>query len=397
MGYDMTEGTLVRWLKHEGDPVVVGEVIAEIETDKATVEMESKADGAVLKLLVEEGETVPVGALIAYLGEPGEPLPDAAQRSTPQASPAAVIDRPAPAVTASSRPAADGRSKASPLARKLAGELGVDLAHIAGTGPDGRITRDDVLAVPDRPPTTAPAPRAVGGSTGPRVPGPDGTIQLGKMGQAIARRTQATMNEAPHFYLTVQIDMTEAIALRARLNKALSSKARVSLNAVVMKACAVALQKYPVFNATFEGDHLSVHPHVNIGMAVALPEGLVVPAILECERKSVVEISEAAKDLAERARAGTLRQDEYTGTFSVSNLGMYRVDAFTAIVVAPQVAVLAVGAVQPTPVVRHGEVVVRDMMAVTLSTDHRAANGAEAAQFAAEIKRVLEDPRELAE
>jgi pyruvate dehydrogenase E2 component (dihydrolipoamide acetyltransferase) len=215
------------------------------------------------------------------------------------------------------------------------------------------------------------------------------------MREAIARYTQATMSEVPHFYLTMQIDMTEAIALRARLNKALSPRTRVSLNALVMKACAVALLKYPVFNATFEGDHLNVHPHVNVGMAVALPEGLVVPAIPECESKSVVEIAAAAKDLAARARAGTLRQDEYTGTFSVSNLGMYDVDAFTAIVVSPQVDVLAVGAARPTPVVRDGDIVVREMMSVTLSTDHRAANGAEAAQFVGEIKRALEDPETM--
>ena len=162
----------------------------------------------------------------------------------------------------------------------------MDLTQIAGTGPDGRITRDDVLAVADRQPVTAPAEREEGGRTGPRVPGPDGTIPLGRMGQAIARRTQATMNELPLFYLTVRIDMTEAVAWRARLNKSLPAKARVSLNALVMKACSIVLRKYPVFNSTFEGDHLSVHPHVSMGMAVALPEGLVVPAITECGSRS---------------------------------------------------------------------------------------------------------------
>ncbi|MEX2598433.1 MAG: dihydrolipoamide acetyltransferase family protein, partial [Dehalococcoidia bacterium] len=209
---------------------------------------------------------------------------------------------------------------------------------------------------------------------------------------AIARRTQQTMNEAPLFYLTVQIDMTRALEFRKELNESLGGSTRISVNDILVKACAVALQKYPVFNSTFQEDHLQVQPHVNIGIAVALPEGLVVPAVLECENKSLVQISREAKDVGERAKSGHLRQEEYTGTFSVSNLGMFDVDAFTAIIVSPQVGVLAVGSVQPTPVVHNGEIVARQMMSATLSTDHRAANGAESAQFAGEIKRLLENP-----
>jgi pyruvate dehydrogenase E2 component (dihydrolipoamide acetyltransferase) len=214
------------------------------------------------------------------------------------------------------------------------------------------------------------------------------------MSQAIARRTAATMREAPLFYVTVNIDMTKALDFRKEINDALNGNGgtRVSVNDMIMKACAIALQKHPVFNSVFKDDHLEVQPHMNIGLAVALPEGLVVPSVLECERKSLVQIAREAKDVAERARGGTLKQEEYTGTFSVSNLGMFDVDDFTAIVVSPQVAVLAVGATRPTPVVRDNQVVVRQMMQATLSTDHRAANGAESAQFVGEIKRILESP-----
>ena len=397
MGYDMTEATLVRWLKHEGESVARGEVIAEIETDKAIVEMQSPADGLLLKVLASEGATIPVGQVIAYVGGRGEvvsveALPAREEATTGASTSAQVAAKPG------TDTADDERTKVSPIARKLADERGLDLALVTGTGPGGRITRDDVLALAGRSPTPIPSPavqRGIRAGFRPRVPGVDGTIRLGKMGQAIARRTQVTMAEAPHFYLSVQIDMTKASALRRELNVAGAPKARVSLNDVIIKACAMALQHHPVFNSTFEGDHLKVHPHVNVGVAVALPEGLIAPAILGCEDKSIAQIASDAKDLVERARGGVLRQDEYTGTFTVSNLGMFGVDAFTAIVVAPQVAVLAVGAVRPAPVVVGGEVVVRQMMTATLSTDHRAAHGAEAAQFAAEVKRLLEDPSQL--
>ncbi len=337
MGYDMTNGTVVRWLKRVGDEVRRGDVIAEIETDKAIVEMESESEGVLRRVLVPEGASAPVGTVIALIGTADEALPDI---------PSSESARPA-------KRARRARAQATP------------------------------------------EPRGLRAGFPPRTPGADGKVPLGSMGEAIARRTQATTSEAPLFYMTVHVDMTDAMELRRQLNAALKSGSRISLNDMVMKACAIALQKFPVFNSTFEGDHLKVHPHVNVGMAVALPDGLMVPAVLECERKSLTEIARAAKDVADRARTGTLRQAEYTGTFSVSNLGMFDVDAFTAIVVSPQVAVLAIGAVRPTPVVRRGEVVVRQMMAATLSTDHRAANGAEAAQFATEVKRLLEEPQLL--
>lgn len=315
------EGTVVRWLKEAGDDVARGEIIAEVQIDQATVDVESPAAGTLIDVLATPGGTVPVGQAIAYIGAPRETV---AERATPAA-------------------------------------------------PSGATT-----------------------GSRPRVPGGEGTIPLGKMGQAIARRTQATMNEVPHFYLTVRIDMTDAVAYRRELNRTSGEAARVSLNDMLMKACALALQTHPVFNSTFEGDHLRVHPHINVGMAVAVPGGLLVPAVLECEHKSLLQIAEATKDLVKRTRTGTLRQEEYTGTFTVSNLGMFDVESFTAIVVAPQVAVLAVGAVRPEPAVIGGEVAIRQMMSATLSTDHRAANGAEAAQLASEIKRILEQPSLLA-
>ncbi|MEX2431686.1 MAG: dihydrolipoamide acetyltransferase family protein [Dehalococcoidia bacterium] len=438
MGYDMTEGTLVRWLKKEGDEVKRNEPIAEIETDKATVEMEAERAGILRRVLVQEGAKVPVGKVMAYIGSADEEIPDAPSAAAPQAAeaPEAKPEEPkseedtaptderrsgpedAPQAPAREEPAEapSGGLKASPVARRIADERGVQLRQVTGTGPGGRITKDDVLAFlkesapseaspSSAPPTDAPAAaapaqpaapssqsRSMRAGFAPRMPRPDGKIVIGKMGQTIARRTQHTMSESPLFYVTVNVDMTRALEFRKELNESLNGNVRVSVNDIIVKACASALQKFPVFNSTFEGDHLQVQSHVNVGVAVALPEGLVVPAVLECEHKPLVQIAREAKDLGERARSGHLRQDEYTGTFSVSNLGMFDVDSFTAIIVSPQVAVLAVGAVQPKPAVQNGQVVVRQMMYATLSTDHRAANGAESAQFAGEIKRLLENP-----
>ena len=328
IGYEMVRGSVVRWLKREGDSVQRGEPIAEVETDKAIVELAAEQDGTLISIAAPEGATVSVGDIVAYIGEAGETTDDQ-----------------------------------DPSAESGAGSV-------------------------------AERPQGLRSGFPPRLPGPDRRIPLGRMGQAIARRTQSTMAETPHFYLTVRIDMTDALELRRELNRA-SRESHVTVNDMVLKACATALVKYPVFNSTFEGDHLRVQPHVNIGIAVALPAGLIVPAVLHCEEKPLAQIARDAVDVAERGRNGTLRQEEYTGTFSVSNLGMFDVDAFTAIVVAPQVAVLAVGAARATPVARGGEVVVRQTMAATLSVDHRAAGGAEAAQFTTEIKRLLEQPRLL--
>ena len=413
MGYDMTEGTVVKWVKQEGDAVSKGEVIAEIETDKATVEMEAEAGGVLRRIAVGEGATVPVGQVIGVIGAADEELPDPAADAPPApaaAEEAAPEPEPAPAAPALADAGASGAMRASPVARRLADERGVDLKLVSGTGPGGRITKDDVLnfappaeapaAAPVAEPAAAPAAEAASAPSmrvgpPPRTPDEQGRIPLSKMALAIARRTAATKGPVPHYYVNAAVDMTRAMEFRREINESLSG-VRVSVNDLIIKAAALALGKYPVFNAVFQDDHLEVSRHVNVGVAVALDEGLVVPAILECERKPLTQIAREAKDLGRRAREGKLRQDEYTaGTFSISNLGMFEVDSFTAIIVSPQAAVLAVGAVQPTPVVRNGEVVVRQMMQASLSADHRISNGADAAQFLVEIKRGLEAPFSL--
>ncbi len=414
MGYDMTEGTVVRWVKHEGDAVKKGDIIAEIETDKATVEMEADAAGLLRKVTVSEGTTVPVGAVIGIIGTADEALPEVretapsaeetpAVEAAPAEQPKGEVVAEAPAPT----PGADGgMMKVSPVARRLADEQDVDLRQVTGTGPGGRITKDDVLAYAKQAPATAPvapAPAAAEPRIGktlkvgpePRKPDAGGRIPLSKMAQAIARRTAGTKGPVPHYYVNASVDMTAAMDFRRELNAQLDD-VRVSVNDLIVKAAALALQKFPVFNSTFQNDHLQVAPNVNVGIAVALDEGLVVPAVLECEKKSLVRIAAETKDLGERTRAGRLRQDEYTaGTFSISNLGMFDVDSFTAIIVSPQAAVLAVGSVTATPQVRDGGVVVRQVMQASLSADHRISNGADAAQFLVEIKRLLESPLSL--
>ena len=412
MGFDMAEGTVVRWLKKEGEEVKRGEVIAEIETDKATIEMEADAAGLLRSIVVGEGSTVPVGQVIAYIGAADETLPDASS-GAPAAKPpsaedpsAESKDEPAPAASASTKAAQAGDApKVSPVARRIAEEQGIDVAQVQGTGPGGRITKEDVLAFAKQGAGPAPTPEPAPDTTDaaptatPATPvsGEVRRIELSRMAQAIARHTQQAKGEIPHYYVTAGIDMTRAMDMRKQLNSDPDSDLHVSVNDIIIKACAVALVKFPVFNAVFKGDHLEVAAHVNIGIAIALPEGLIVPALLECERKSLAEIAWESKDLGERTRAGRLCQEEYTGgTFSISNLGMFDIDSFAAIINAPQSAVLAVGAVRHQPVVEHGEIVVREVMQATLSSDHRVTNGADAARFLGEINRLLKSPVSLA-
>jgi pyruvate dehydrogenase E2 component (dihydrolipoamide acetyltransferase) len=366
LGFDMLEATIVRWLKHEGADVAIGEVIAEIETDKAIVELESPVAGTLLAIVAQQGDLVHVDGLLAHVGALGEAL----ARSDASRPP-----RPAPRV--------------SPVAQRIAAERNLDTALLTGTGLHGRVTKDDVLAA-----TTDAAQASSGLRTGfpARTPNLDGNIVLGPMGEAIARRTEATIRDVPHVHFSVAINMTEALDFRRVTNRAQTGSTRVSVNDIIIKATSLTLRKYPVFNSTYEGDHLTVHPHVNIGIAIALPRGLIVPAILKCELQSLGEIADSSKDLAQRAVNGTLHQAEYSGTFSISNLGMYNIDSFTSIVVAPQVAVLSISSVKPTPVVAKNEMVIQQTLTATLGIDHRAVNGAEAAQFLTEFKRLLEEP-----
>lgn len=417
MGADMTEGTVVKWLKSEGDDVARGDKLAEIETDKTVVEMEAYNAGILRKIVLGDGTKAPVGSLLAYIGGADDVLPttDAAPEpvvetvSEPEpeielevsvaevpSPPEAVAPSPAPVVSIPAAPSVEGgRIKASPLARRLAQEKGYDLAAIPATGPGGRITRDDVL---DFTPAPGFAPSGVAVSA-PSVTVDGSDIELTTMRQAIARVTVRSKTEAPHYYVTSGVDMTEAMSFRAQLNAELAgSGVRVSVNDMIIKALTMAILKYPKWNATFHEDRLEGHESINIGVAIALEAGLIVPALIGVQSMSLVDVADASKDLGARARGegGSLTQEELTaGTFSTSNLGMFGTDTFAAIIVPPQAGILAVGAVKPTPVVLDDEIVVRQMMNATISADHRVGDGAEAAILLNEVKDNLERPLRL--
>jgi len=400
MGADMQEGTILRWLKREGDAVRRGEIIAEIETDKANVEIEAYESGILRRILLPEGTTVPVGQVIAIIAAPEddvsryerEAAPVAAAGVTPPKPAAAVPERPAAAAEAPTAEA--GRVRASPAARRLAEELGVDLSRVQGTGPDGRILRRDVEAAAkalEAAPVAEAAPPAAAPAEAPAA-----APAMSRMRQAIARRMTQSKREAPHYYLTMDIDMTEAERLRRQLNEAAEGEVHISVNDVIVKAVAKALRRHPIFNSWFVDGRVQQQEALNIGVAVALEEGLIAPAILDCGRKSLAEIARASRDLAERARSGVLKAEEYSGaTFTVSNLGMYEVETLIAIIPPPQAAILGVGVVRKVPVVRDGENVVREQMKVALSADHRVTDGAQGARFLAELRNFLENPISL--
>ena len=462
MGYDMREGTVVRWYKQEGDEVARGEVIADIETDKATVEFEAFTGGVLHKLVAQEGVPVPVGEAIAVIGDAGEELGLAPvetvaveEAAVPSAAPASDSTE----VVTSAPTRSDGEVRASPIARRLAREQGIDLTRVTGTGPGGRIVEQDILeykpadgATPEVE-NVAAAQLAGGARSSPLArrlarergidltqvvgTGPDGRIvekdileyvgpapapepepavavapvsmplegaaepagervDLSRMRQVIARVTGDSKRDAPHFYVTAEVDMGQAMSLRRDINDALPADNRVSVNDLVVRACAIALGRHPKFNAFFREDHLQYNTGINIGIAISLEAGLIVPGISDCAGKSLAEIAAASKDLIARANSGSLRNDEYSGTtFSVSNLGMFDVDSFAAIIFPPHAAVLAVGTVKEQPVVRDGQLAVGQVMKATLSTDHRVADGAEAAQFLVEVKGLLEKPVSL--
>ena len=566
MGYDMQEGTLVRWLKAVGDEVSLGDPVAEIETDKAVVEFESTAEGVLLEFLVEEGTTVAVGEVIAMVGAEGEDVdgkdaaagddaadpvavetedasePDGAPETDDSAEAAAQpLEREEPPQTAIPLPAASNNIRVSPVARRLAVEQGIDLRGIEGTGPGGRILRadviaaaeaatlaqppeaeeieqptedvevappaeavdepddvdampetddadampdtDDVEAMPDTDdadamPETDDADDVADTDDAEAVPEtddaddvavtldvevraepddadtmaepddaddvadtddaeavpdtddvevraepddaeavadtdvaeaaepaeepepvaalPEGLTPLSRMRQQIARVTTTSKTTIPHFYVTTDIDMTHAMALRKQINDTLEGDVRVSVNDLVIKACVDALKRHPNLNSTFTDDGILTHESINIGIAISAGDGLIMPAILDCGGKSLAQISAASQDLAQRSQSGTLQSDEYTGgTFSISNMGMFDVTSFVAIIQPPQSAVLAVGTVQERAVVQGGEIVVREMMSATLSVDHRVSDGVEGAQFIADVKQQLERPLRL--
>jgi pyruvate dehydrogenase E2 component (dihydrolipoamide acetyltransferase) len=382
MGDAMTEGRILAWRKRDGDRVSKGEVVAEIETDKVNVEIEAEASG-VLHIAVPEGQVVPVGQVIAYINGP-----PAGAREAPPApeTPAQKPEAAAPAPPPQPEEAAPRRVKASPLARRIAAEHGVDLSQVRGTGPGGRVVERDVLAYLERRAAAAPAPE-------PEYE----DVPLSRMRQAIGRVVTQSKQEVPHFYVTVEVDMLRALELREQLQEALGEEGRVTVNDLVLKATALALRQHPDLNSQVVDDRtLRRFRRVHLGVMVATPDGLIAPVLRDADRLPLLQLAREARRLVEGAHARRLRQEEYTGaTFSVSNLGMYEVANFVAIIQPPQAGILAVGRAQERPVVRSGQVVVRPVLQLTLSADHRVTDGAGAAQFLVEVKRLLENPVRL--
>jgi len=412
----MTEGKIARWLKKEGDELVSGDVMAEIETDKATMEMEVVDEGILHRIIAPEGSIITVGEAIAVIAEDGEEVaadyqpaagsPDeaaataepASEAAAPAAAPAAVAPAPEEAPAA---PAPGGRIAASPLARRMAKQKGINLAAITGTGPNGRIVKSDIELAMRRginiggatAATTPPPVRPL-----PAGPLPDHAdeyerVENSMMRKAIARRLSESKQHVPHFYLSVDVAMDRLMDLRAQLNSAADGKFKLSVNDFVIKAVAKALVDVPAANAAWTDTHTLMHKHAHISVAVAINGGLITPVIRFAEQKGIVDISTEVKELAVRARAGELKPEEYAGgTFSISNLGMYGISQFSAIVNPPEGAILAVGATQERAVADNGAVVVKKMMTLTLSCDHRVVDGAVGAEFMAALKKHIECP-----
>jgi pyruvate dehydrogenase E2 component (dihydrolipoamide acetyltransferase) len=439
----MEEGTIVKWSKKEGDPVKVGDVLAEIETDKANMEMEALGAGVLRKVLVPAGGKAPVGSLIGVIANPDEdisalvasaggagapaakpasppaPPPAAPAPAATQAPPQPAPPAPPPPVAQAAPPVAQaappppsapptgtapaapaqgegegGRVKASPLARSMAAQQNIPLSSVPGSGPGGRIIKRDIeawssggSARPPAAPAAPPQPAAPAVSPGQELP-------LSNMRKTIARRLSESKFTAPHYYVTVEIDMDAAVALRQQLVQ--GENVKVSFNDLVVKACAKALTRFPMVNASWAGDKIVTHGEVHVGVAVAIPDGLITPVVRNADRKPVTEISREVKDLATRAKEKKLKPEEFMGsTFTVSNLGMLDVLEFTAIINPPESAILAVGAVRREPVAVDDAVRVGHRMRVTLSSDHRVVDGALAAQFLGDVRRLLENPVSL--
>jgi pyruvate dehydrogenase E2 component (dihydrolipoamide acetyltransferase) len=396
LGQGMEAGTIVRWLKSEGDTVEKGEPLYELDTDKVTQEVEAEAGGVLLKIAIPEGE-VEVGKTIAVIGEAGEEVTQAFGEGEDEQTGAAEsgdADESAEAQAEPQRQATngqpeptDGRVKASPLARRIARERGVDISALSGTGPEGRVVAEDVeRAAASGAPTTSPSASVV----------PSGEVEVEKLTslrKTIARRMTEAW-QAPAFQIAMSADMSRALALRERIVAMLQEgQTKPTISDVLTKVCAAALMRHRAVNALFAGDAIELHPSANIGIAVAIPKGLVVPVIPQCERKSIAEIAEARAALVDRARSGKLQQTDIEGgTFTISNLGMYGVERFVAVLNPPQAAILAVGAAEEKPVVRDGEVVVRPMLELTLTCDHRSLDGATASEFLRTVKDFLEEP-----
>jgi len=402
----MEEGNLVSWTRAEGDKIEEGEVIAEVETDKARMEMESFFSGTILKLLVPAGSAIPVGTPMAIIGAPGEDISALLGGPKPAKAAAAPEAVPAPASAAPTAVAAEAtgdRIFASPVARRMAEDHRLDLKGVAGSGPRGRIVKKDVEAALETAaraavPAAAAAPTPAAAIAAPtHAASAGGTpVKLTQMRKAIARRMTESWTTAPHFMLTTVVEMDRLMALRAEMNGQLASAGadvKLSVNDFIVKACAVGLREVPGMNVAWGGDHIIQHDEVHIGLAVALDGGLITPVIRHADQLTLGGIARSVRDLATRARELKLTPDEYTGsTFSLSNLGMFGVTSFQAVLNPPEAGILAVGAVVQKPVVRDGAVVVGQEMAITLSCDHRSSDGALGARLLQSIKRLLENP-----
>lgn len=430
MSDTMEEGVLVSWQVEEGDEVSAGDVIAQVETDKATMDLEVYDDGVLLKKVIQEGDAVPIGGLIAILGQSGEDVSEilkkyqvgegaAAETSAESEEEAreaeveagrreaqAPVGRTAPAGDGAQRtPAApqpapqsgDGRIKSSPLARRLASEHGIELATLQGSGPEGRIIKRDVEAAIEAGvarPAEAPAYRTP--ALGPEAEGVR-TESISQMRKTIARRLSESKFTAPHFYLTVDVNVERAVEARARINELAeeSEGGRISFNDLITKACAVALREHPHVNGSYveQESQIRLYEHVHVAIAVAVDEGLLTPVIRHADRKGLLQIAAETRELATRARERKLQPPDWEGaTFTTSNLGMFGIEEFTAIINPPNSCILAIGAIRDVPVVENGEIVPGKRMKLTLSCDHRLVDGATGAQFLTTVKRYLEDP-----
>ena len=411
LGFDMQEGQLVKWLKKPGDTVEKGEIIAEIESDKATVEVEAFTSGTVLELLVNEGDWVPIGAPIAVVGKAGESYDLAelgvtveevaeaeAQPVAGAAAAAPAPPEPAPAPAAPSDGngySLPGGVRASPLARRLAEEYGIDITKVQGSGPMGRVTRADVEAFRE---SALAAPPAAAPSYVPVQVGPESEeVPTPRMRARIGARMVESKTTVPHFYVTTEVDMGAALALRKELNARRSDEEKISVNDLIVKAVALALREFPNLNSSFNGETIVRHNRVNVGIAVALDEGLMNVVSKDADVTPLTVMAKTHREMIARAREGKIRPEDVEGeTFAVSNLGAFDVDHFIAIINPPDAAILAVGSAKQVPVVKEdGTLGVGWRMKATVSADHRVTDGAEAARFMQRIKEILEDPLQL--
>ena len=398
----MESGVILKWIKKEGDAVEPGDILAEVSTDKADMEMEAYVGGVLKKILIFEGKTAKVGEVLAIIGAEGEVISEAAA-SIAAAEPIKVERGPAqlpePAGAALKEAAESpregagvGSMKASPVARKMAADKGIDLARIRGSGPGGRIIEKDVEEAAAQKPAVKVVP-TVGAA--PAAPGAYREEDMSLMRKTIARRMTESKTTVPHFYLTMEIDMEDAVHFRKSLNE-LHPESKVSFNDMVVRAVALALRKHPRVNASFRGEKIRWNEVIDVGVAVALEDGLITPIIRQCDTKDLTAIAGEMQALAEKARRKRLKPEEYQGgTFTVSNLGMYEVEEFSAIINPPEGAILAVGSVTLKPVVWEAQIAARHRMKVTLSCDHRVVDGASGALFLQEMKKLLENPVSL--